>query len=62
MKRTTKKTKKHMQAKYRILQTIEDLILSERNEDKKEMLRILKKEFISNYGNCESFSNEGEEL
>ena len=58
MKRTTKKTKKRMQAKYRIIQTIDDLISSEVNEDKKEMLRLLKKEFINNYGNYESIYNE----
>ena len=62
MKRTTKKTEKRMQAKYRIIQTIDDLISSEVNEDKKEMLRLLKKEFITNYGNSESIFDEGGKL
>ena len=58
MKRTTKKQKKLLSTKYKIIHMVDDLILLEQNEDKKEVLRILKKEFINNYGDYKSITNE----
>ncbi len=51
MKRITKKQKEKVCSKYRFLQIIDDLLYCETNDDKKEALRILKKEFIHIYGN-----------
>ena len=58
MRRTTKRQKKQLAAKYKILQMIDDLITVENNDDKREMIRSIKKEFMNNYGDYASFYKE----
>ncbi len=51
MNKVTKMQKKEMNSKYTCLQIIEDLLDFEDNDDKKEALRMLKKELMRIYGN-----------